>query len=416
MRRLALVLLLLAGCAPENPAEIDSGNPTPRADGPQAFLFAWVTDSDSVDLNFLAVIDADRSSPSYGEVLRTLPVPTEGRIRGHHTEHRMPSGGFLFANDFGTGKSYVLDLRDPLAPAVADSFVAAGPLTSPHSFERLPNGNVLATFQNEGPGNQAAGGLAELGPDGSAIRWGRGHVEGRHVRPYSLAIVPELDRVVTGSADMRQEGSSEEIQVWSLEGLELLATLSLPPEWGPAAEPRLLSDGRTVLLTTFGCKLLRIDGLDGAIEPTELPTVWLVHEFEGTSCALPVIAGDLWIQAVPAIHGLVALDVSDPNRVREVSRIVLGEDDWPHWIALSPGQDRIVVTGYAGSRHRIVMVDLDPATGAMAVDRTFGDDGVERPGISMDRAEWNHGATGPGDPHGVVFSLPPESDGAGAGS
>ena len=29
----------------------------------------------------------------------------------------------------------------------------AGDLHSPHSFERLPNGNVLATFQNRGPGN-----------------------------------------------------------------------------------------------------------------------------------------------------------------------------------------------------------------------------------------------------------------------
>jgi len=405
-----LSLPLLLGCGSESDREMGSGYSGSETGVPEEFLFAWVTDSDSADLNFVAVIDADRASPSYGQILRTLPVPTEGAVRGHHTEHRMPSGGLLFANDFGTGKSYVLDLRNPLAPAVADSFVAAGPLTSPHSFERLPNGNVLATFQNEGPGNQAAGGLAELNTDGSVVRWGRGHVAGRHVRPYSLAIVPELRRVVTGSADMRQEGTSQEVQVWRLDDLELLATLPLPLEWGPAAEPRVLSDGRTVLLTTFGCKLLRIDGLDSTVGPTQLPTPQLVHEFEGTSCALPVVAGDLWIQAVPAIHGLVALDVSNPSEVREVSRVVLGEDDWPHWIALSPEQDRIVVTGYAGSRHRIVIVELDPATGAMVVDRAFGEKGAERPGISLERAEWSHGATGPGDPHGVVFSLRPESD------
>ncbi len=399
--RYAVALAVLSGCGPGPDLP---GAPPPDDGVPEEFLFAWVTDSDSTDLNFLAVIDADPASGSYGEVLRTLTVPTEGRIRGHHTEHRMPEGGLLFANDFGTGKSYVLDLRDPLAPAVADSFTAAGPLTSPHSFERLPNGNVLATFQNEGPGNTAAGGLAELSPDGSAIRWGRAHVQGRHVRPYSLAIVPQLDRVVTGSADMRQEGSSQEIQIWGLDDLELLATLSLPPEWGPAAEPRVLGDDRTVLVATFGCKLLRIDGLDRPIQPMELPTVWLVHEFEGSSCALPVVVGDLWIQAVPAVHGLVALDVADPGRVREISRLVLGEDDWPHWISLSPGGDRIVVTGYAGSRHRIVMVDLDPATGKMTVDRSFGAPRPASPGISLDREEWSHGATGPGDPHGVVFS------------
>lgn len=52
----------------------------------------------------------------------------------------MPADGFLFANDFGTGKTYILDLRDPLSPGVADSLVAGGPLMSPHSFERLPGG------------------------------------------------------------------------------------------------------------------------------------------------------------------------------------------------------------------------------------------------------------------------------------
>lgn len=318
----------------------------------------------------------------------------------------MPEGGRLFANDFGTGKSYVLDLRDPTAPAVADSFVAAGPLRSPHSFERLPNGNVLATFQNEGPGNTAPGGLAELDSSGRAVRWARGAVQGRHVRPYSLAILPDADRVVTGSADMRQGGDSRVVQIWSLSGLELLATLDLPPEWGPAAEPRVLSDGRTVLVTTFGCKLLRIDGLDGSPGADGAPVASLVHEFPGTACALPVVADDLWIQTVPALHGLVALDVSDPGDVREVSRLVLGEEDWPHWISLSPGGDRIVVTGYGGTRHRILMVDLDPATGEMRVDERFGDPGADGPGISFDRTLWSHGATGPGDPHGVVFSRP----------
>ncbi|MDH3223120.1 MAG: selenium-binding family protein, partial [Gemmatimonadota bacterium] len=365
---------------------------------PEEFLFAWVTDSDSTDLNFLAVVDADSMSESYGTVLRTLAIPTTGRTRGHHTEHEMSEDGFLFANDFGTGKTYVLDLRRPLEPAVADSFTAAGPLTSPHSFERLPTGTVLATFQNEGVGNAAPGGLAELGPRGEPLRWGLAVDGDRHIRPYSLAVVTELDRVVTGSADMRGQEDSHAVQVWSLGDLRLLHTIDLPAEWGPAAEPRLLEDGETVLVTTFGCKLLRMVGLEGGEARAEL-----AYDFGGVSCALPVVVGDLWIQAVPDAHGLVALDVSDPGAPREVSRLTLTADDWPHWISLSPDQRRIVITGYAGTRHRIIMVDLDPSDGTMRVDPDFG--GTEhRPGISLDRTDWPHGATGPGDPHGVVFS------------
>lgn len=394
-----LVIPTLLGCG------LADDPPRPADSSPGEFLFAWVTDSDSLDLNFLAVIDADAASPSYGEVLRTLLVPTSGQTRGHHIEHQMPEDGLLFANDFGTGKTYVLDLRDPMRPVVADSLEAAGPLTSPHSFERLPNGNVLATFQNEGEGNNNPGGLAELGSMGDALRWGSAADGDRYLRPYSLAILPDRDRVVSGSADMRGNGDSHALQVWRLNDLSVIRTIDLPPEWGEAAEPRVLSDGATVLVTTFGCKLLRIDGLDG-----EAPTAELVHDFGGTGCALPVVVGDFWIQAVPDAHGLVALDVSQPGAPSEVARVTLADDDWPHWISLAPDQRRIVVTGYAGTRHRIIVVNIDPATAEMSVDRDFGRSITDRPGISLEREVWPHGATGPGDPHGVVFSRP----GAGA--
>lgn len=396
-----LLLLALTACSPE------AGHQEQLVESEH--LFVWTTDADSVELNFLAVLDANPNSPRYGEVLTTLPVRTEGRIRGHHTEHRMPEGGRLFANDFGTGETYVLDLSDPLAPTVADSFTAAGPLTSPHSFERLPNGNILATFQNEGPGNASPGGLAELDPHGQAVRWGRARRGGESVRPYSLAVVADVDRVVTGSADMRGRVDSRVIQIWRLSDLTLLETLSFPGEWGAAAEPRLLSDGQTVLVSTFGCKLIRVDGL-GSGEPT----LSLAYDFGGSRCALPVVAGRLWIQAVPNVHGLIALDVSGSGDVWEASRVELEENDWPHWISLAPNHRRIVVTGYAGTRHRVVIVNLDPESGEMSVDSAFTSRGAEGPGVSFDRTDWPHGSTGAGDPHGAVFSLPKSEGDRGA--
>lgn len=390
--RVPLVLLLgVVGCF------ADSG--VDQAFPGSEYLFVWATDSDSVDLNFLAVLDANPTSDTYAEVLTTLPVPTEGRTRGHHTEHRMPEGGHLFANDFGTGKTYIFDLTDPLAATVSDSFMVAGPLTSPHSFERLPGGNVLATFQSEGPGNTSPGGIAELDPRGVTVRWASAGEGGGSVRPYSLAVVPQLDRVVTGSADMRDDVDSRAIQIWRLSDFTLLETLSFPDEWGPATEPRVLADGVTVLVATFGCKLLRVVGLD-----TDNPSLELSYDFGGTSCALPVVVGDFWIQAVPGANGLVALDVSEETGPVEVSRVEFAEDDWPHWIALSPNQTRIVVTGYAGNRHRVLLVELDAQTGEMHVDAAFTTAGEGRPGVSFNRAEWVHGATGPADPHGAVFS------------
>jgi hypothetical protein len=190
--------------------------------------------------------------------------------------------------------------------------------------------------------------------------------------------------------------------VWRGSDLTLLHTLDVQDEWGRAAEPRVLSDGETVLVSTFGCSLLRVVGLTG--EDDEAPTLERVWSFGGSSCALPVVVGRFWIQAVPPVNGLVALDVSDPANPVEVARVTLADDDWPHWISLSPDGHRIVVTGYAGTRHRVILVDLDPTTGAMTVDEAFTSPGATRPGVSFDRGSWPHGETGPGDPHGVVFS------------
>jgi hypothetical protein len=52
-------------------------------------------------------------------------------------------------NVFAAGATFLIDVSDPLAPTVAGSFREMGEFTYPHTFERLPNGNVLATFVAE---------------------------------------------------------------------------------------------------------------------------------------------------------------------------------------------------------------------------------------------------------------------------
>ena len=385
----------LSGCSSGR----TSAGVAPR-DAASPYLFVWTNDADSADLNYLAVVDAREGAATYGDVVTTLAVPTSGRIRGHHTEHAMPTSGTLFANDFGTGKTYLIDLHDPRRPALADSFTAAGDLTFPHSFERLPNGNVLATFQTTGTGNTAPGGIAELDVHGRRVRSGSAAAGDLFIRPYSLAIVPALDRVVTGSVDMRMAGDSHVIQVWRLSDLTLVRTLAIPKDWGEAAEPRVLTDGRTVLVSTFGCALLRLVDLDGTN-----PRAEVVYRFTGASCAVPIVSGRFWIQTVPGENALVALDVQRPDAPREVGRLVLGAGHWPHWISIEPNGKRIVITGYRETRYHVIIAKLDQSTGALSLDTRFGAGG-NAPGISFNRPSWPHGATGPGDPHGAVFSRP----------
>jgi hypothetical protein len=383
--------------------------PPPVADTLREYLYVWTGAADSTESDFLAVLDITDDSLGHGRVATTTPVP--GRRNGpHHTEHEMPSDRRLFANGFRSGQSFVFDLTDPVHPRIDAQFGDVDGYSHPHSFLRLPNGNVLGTFQmRHGTSDMLPGGLVELTPRGERVRSASANAPGLDptTRVYSAGIVPALDRIVTTTTDMNGESdASRQLQLWRLSDLQLLHTFALPD--GPrgdeglyTAEPRVLRDGRTVLVSTFSCGLYLLDGLE-----SDTPSGRLVASFpqrENESCAIPVIAGDYYLVTVPAWSAVVSLDISDPAAPREVSRVAFGPDDVPHWIALSPDQRRVVVTGYEGMQHRVELLSFDVATGAVARDERFRDAGASTPGVRFDNKRWPHGRSVKGVPHGAVF-------------
>ncbi|MEO8141665.1 MAG: hypothetical protein ABI617_03305 [Sphingomicrobium sp.] len=362
------------------------------------YLFVWAMDADGQQSDFLAVVDLDRASPSFGTIVATIPTGVKNG-KSHHTEHEMPDGGILFANGFGAGQTWLFDLNQPRTPIIRASFTDAGAMMHPHSFVRLPNGNVLATFQMTGHDNAVPGGLAEIDNQGKIVRTAplTGLPEGEFVRPYSLAIVPKLDRIVTTSTDMHTDGPARSVQIWRLSDLKYLSTVILPP--GPRggenalpSEPRLLGDGRTVLVGTFSCGLYLLDGL-----ASPSPSARLVHDFVGPGqCALPVVAGHYWVQASASVPGLVSLDILNPARPRVVDNLKLGADERPHWISLAPDGKRIVISGRGTMESRLLVATIDRATGKLALDPSID--------INFDRQSWPHGDSGKAIPHGAVFS------------
>ena len=373
------------------------------------YLYLWSGSADSTQPDFLAVIDARAGTKGYGRLVATLPVPGV-RNGPHHTEHAMPADGRLFANGFGSGQSFVFDLRDAGHPKIGAQFGDVAGMMHPHSFLRLPNGNVLATFQMQhDSAGMAPGGLAELTNDGKLVRAVSANRPGvdRTIRPYSAAIIPTLDRVVTTTTDMVGDGPARWIQLWRLSNLELLATVELPQgprgdEANLTAEPRLLDDGRTVLVSTFDCGVYLMSGVAGTA-----PSGRLVASFprlEKTSCAIPVVAGHYYLVTVPAWHAVVSLDITDPSKPREVSRVVLGPNDVPHWISMEPNRRRVVITGYAALSRRVLIASFDEATGKLALDERFRDPGAAEAGVRMDGKTWPHGGTAAAIPHGAVFS------------
>jgi hypothetical protein len=125
---------------------------------------------------------------------------------------------------------------------------------------------------------------------------------------------------------------------------------------------------------------------------------------ERTYCAIPVIAGNYYLVTVPAWNAVVSLDISDPSAPREASRLTLGPEDVPHWIAMSEDRRRVVITGYGAMKHRALIARFDSATGRLSLDERFREAGAAEPGFRMDDKSWPHGGNAKGIPHGAVFS------------
>lgn len=385
----ALALLVLTASAPRQTSR---------------YLYVWAGDAQRTTSDFLAVIDVTPQRSTYGQVVASVAVGAVG-TNPHHTEYSLSGTGFLFANGFNAGKSFVFDVRDPMRPKVVRTFDGIEGYMHPHSFVRLPNGNVLVSFHHKH--GEPGGGLVELNDHGHVVRAVSAvdpRVPDVLIRPYSIAVLPRLDRLVTTSSPMSfLEGTGIAVQVWRLSDLKLLETIRLAP--GPRGyghedpqEPRVLADGKTVLVQTRSCGLHRVTGLD-----TDTPRAEPVYTFAGGLCGVPIVVDHYWIEAVPSIGGVVVLDVSDPARPVKVSELSLGANQFTHWLAWDEAGSRIIVNS-GGLDSRLFMLKFDRKTGAVTIDNDFRNPGSTRAGFSMSDIAWPHGFQGTGLPHGAVFS------------
>ena len=412
--RQALVLLAATttvGCSTKQPHS---------ASAPAKYLFVWAgphgADSAAGEVHggagasdFVAVIDADPASGTYGKVLASKEVGIAG-VMAHHTEFALPAGRALFASDYMTGRIFLIDLADPLTPRVAHRIDTVPGFRRPHSFARLPNGNVVASLQfgnGSLPGDP--GGLAEFDPAGRLLRTASAAdaaFAGARIRTYGLEVLPAIDRAVTTSTPMDSERTADVIQIWRLSDFRLLRTMAVPPVAGDSIqyypfEIRALPGGRTALLNTYYCGFYLLTGLE-----TGSPEVTLVHsmrEPRRVGCAVPVAAGRYWAVPIAYDHSIVSLDLTEPSHPVEVSALRTDSTFLPHWSALDPGSNRIAIVGQGDGEARVLMVQLDPATGRLSWDEGFREANSARRGVGFDRHVWPHGTVTAAMPHAALF-------------
>src|SRR4029453_1356647 len=121
----------------------------------------------------------------HGSALASLPTGVAG-THPHHTEAVLAANHHLLANGFHAGRTWLYDLSAPRSPKILTSFGDLGGFSHPHTYVRLPNGNVLATFQYKADsaapapshthdsaaadGSHTTGGLVEMDERGTVIR------------------------------------------------------------------------------------------------------------------------------------------------------------------------------------------------------------------------------------------------------
>ncbi|MFQ5530278.1 MAG: hypothetical protein ACE5FP_08000 [Gemmatimonadota bacterium] len=430
----ALLVLASCGTGPESAAVAVTDAPS----SPSPYLYVWAGDADAAegDTDFLAVVDADPESSTYGSVLATAPVGSAGNDP-HHAEMVAPRDGLLFANGFNGNRTFLFDLSSRAQPALAGELDPIPGYAYPHSFYRLENGHVVATIQRGTvEGEEETGGLVEFDSDGGFLRLTSAadpDFEGGMIRPYSAEVFPEVDRVLTTSMSMPLqlpdgqtlfERAQNVLQLWRLSDLSLLATLTLPP-LAPGEEPecfieqliagedcspsripghdrpfeiRRLPDG-SAILNTLGCGFYRIHAMD-----TDDPQVDVLMNWpEAVGCAVPTMVGRFEVLPNMFTNEIVTLDVSDPTSPVEVARLTVSEGFMPHWVQVDPGTYRVALSGIGPEAGEVRLYWVDPDTGALSLDEAFGRVDGAGSGLSMTRDEWPHGPAGPARPHAVFF-------------
>jgi hypothetical protein len=391
------------------------------------YLLVAAGDQDQVESDFLAVFDLRPGSRDLGKVVATTPIEMRSSVP-HHMEYVMPPmGEMLFLNAHHHETSLMVDLSDPRAPRVVKTFSPPAPFRFPHDYSRTPKGTRLVGFlRSEGPSPDPSdsttpgnhGGFAEYSARGELLRSVSAGITGatKPIRPYAFALLPEIDRLVVTSAPMMENSWADVVQIYRYSDFTLLETIDLPPGRLPDGRivegsqhagfgPRVLSDG-SVFFNAYGCAFYRLSEI-GTNRP-RLENVLTLETPETKpghirgSCGIPVVYGTHWLMPVGQLHSVVVLDITDPAKPQEVSRLATPQTFNPHWLARDPRSNRLVLGAELGGEEGFYILRFDPKAGRLSFDSAL--EGEGKAGyLSLKNQPWPHGPSGPAWGHAALF-------------
>jgi hypothetical protein len=406
------------------------------------YLMVWTGDADRQQSDFLAVVDSDEGSKTFGKVVATAPVGSVGN-EPHHVPNESFPGGLLFANGFLSSRTFVFDIHDPLKPRLAhvDEPGVGRTLKYAHSYYKRPDGSVVTTYQVQSATGTPPGGLVLLDANGNFVRetTAADPSESRcTILPYGVSGKADIDRLVTTTYSMmayKNDPLPREncIQIWRMSDLQLLKTIVLP-ETPTDKETFVVANGNALtweprFLHDKGGAQLFVVTLRGSVYFSEditaaNPQFRVVYDLGDTIAGVPIITKNDKFLIVPLVfeNRLVVINIADPLHPHEVGSVKLGVDPLdgskhrpglPHFIAINKSETHIAATTYLfclpntrlDGERGVYLFDFDAATGKIKYATNFRDEVTGEVGLNFnERKQWPHGSTGPARPHGLMFA------------
>jgi selenium-binding protein 1 len=384
-------------------------------------LYVWASDAAHVAPDFLAVIDFDRKSPNYGQVLRTVPLPPPGNVGNepHHChtsadETILACGGLLSVLK-GQNDIFFFDISDARHPTFLRSTRAPNSSIT-DDFLALPGGGFLVT--NMGSATGGAGGrlvefdaglnlVAEYPATSPADGGFNPHGMDADFARNRLVTSDFVNPVTTLNAFAGDIQLRSSLRFWDLRARRITRTVMLPDQAGTMDVRLIPGDprGRAVTVNMFTGLFYSVDPTDGSyvqafdaadVTPhVETP----VHGGMPGLLAAPRTGGARLIYATIMAGQVVMLDVSDPRRFRQLSVVRFGTGTGPHSVHLTHDDKRLVVTDYFLDQDGVGKVHLDGDHKVHVLD-------VGQHDLTIDPAfrvvDFNTAfATGPARPHGI---------------
>ena len=383
-------------------------------------LYVWASDEAGIAPDFLAVIDFDRKSPNYGQVLRTVPLPPPGNTGNepHHC-HTSPDqtilacGGLLSVLK-GQNDIFFFDITDARYPKFLRSTRAPNSSIT-DDFLPIPGGGFLVT--NMGSASGGAGGrLVEFDKDLNlvaehpSVSPGDGKFNPHGIDAdfsRNLLVTSDFVNPVTtlnafaGDIELRSS-----VRFWDLRNRSITRTVFLPDNAGTMDVKLIPGDnrGRAVTVNMFTGLFYSVDPTDGSYEQAFDAATVTPHVDTPVSGGMPGLlamprGGRRLIYATIMAGQVVMLDVTDPKQFKQVSVVSFGKDTGPHSVHLTHDDKRLVVTDYFLNQDDFGKVHLDGDHKVHVLD-------VGEKSLTVDPAfqvvDFNTAfATGPARPHGI---------------